>query len=170
MPANNLLPSLIAKMTNFANIPKGDLLFIVQTLNKHLKHDGYRLFVFGSRSQKAPCKTHSDLDIAVEMDSAIPRKTLFKIEEDFEESNLNYQVDLLDLNRISDSFSKSIHHKLVPITQLKQSWAPKTNQYPWASALNRHQTDTSPHPIHWSLPMRPAFRYCTSIPNHKNQP
>ncbi len=66
--------------------------------------------------QNPPCKPHSDSDIAVEMDSAIPRKTPFKIEEEFEEPNLNYQVDLLDLKRISDSFSKSIRHKLVAIT------------------------------------------------------
>jgi predicted nucleotidyltransferase len=103
-------------MTDFANIPKDDLGFIVNIPNEHLKQGCYQLFIFGSRSQEAPCKTHSDLDIAVKMDTAIPRKTLFKIEEDFEESNLNYQVDLLDLHRISDSFSRSIHHKLVPIS------------------------------------------------------
>jgi len=108
-------------MTNFANIPKDDLSYIIETLNKHLALGSYQLFVFGSRSQETPCKTHSDLDIAVKMDSAIPRKTLFNIEEDLEESNLNYRVDLLDLHRISGSFRQTISHKLIAISPLKQS-------------------------------------------------
>jgi hypothetical protein len=74
------------------------------------------LFLAQEVKKPPPCKTHSDLDIAIKMDTAIPRKTLFNIEEDFEESNLNYQVDLLDLHRISDSFSRNILHKLVPIS------------------------------------------------------
>jgi len=108
-------------MTNFANIPKDDLSYIIETLNKHLTLGSYQLFVFGSRSQETPCKTHSDLDIAVKMDSAIPRKTLFNIEEDFEESNLNYRIDLLDLHRISGSFRQTISHKLIAISPPDQS-------------------------------------------------
>ncbi len=108
-------------MTDFPNIPKGDLSYLIETLDKHLTPESYQLFVFGSRSQEALCKTHSDLDIAVMMDSAIPRKTLFNIEEDFEESNLNYRVDLLDLHRISESFKQTIRHKLIAISPLNQS-------------------------------------------------
>jgi len=108
-------------MTDFANIPKGDLIYITETLDKHLTPGSYQLFVFDSRSLNTPCKTHSDLDITVKMDSAIPRKTLFNIEEDLEESNLNYRVDLLDLHRISESFRQAINHKLIAISQPKQS-------------------------------------------------
>jgi len=111
-------------MTNFANIPKDDLSYIIETLDKHLTPESYQLFVFGSRSQEAPCKIHSDLDIAVKMNSAIPRKKLFNIEEDFEESNLNYRIDLLDLHRISESFRQTISHKLIAISPLKQSYLP----------------------------------------------
>ena len=111
-------------MTNFANIPKDDLSYIIETLNKHLTPGGYQLFVFGPRSQETPCKTHSDLDIAVKMDTTIPRKTLFNIEEDLEESNLNYRIDLLDLHRISESFRQTISHKLIAISPRNQSWLP----------------------------------------------
>jgi len=55
VPASNLLPSLKAKMTNFANIHKDDLSYIIETLNKHPAPGGYQLFVFGSRSQETPC-------------------------------------------------------------------------------------------------------------------
>ena len=106
-------------MTDFANITKNDLSYIIETLDKHLTLGRYQLFVFGSRSRETPCKSHSDLDIAVEMDSATPRKILFNIEEDFEESNLNYRVDLLDLHRISGSFRQTICHKLMAISLAK---------------------------------------------------
>ncbi len=56
------------------------------------------------------------------MNSATPRMALFNIEEDFEESNLNYRVDLLDLHRISESFRQTTSHKLIAISPLKQSW------------------------------------------------
>jgi len=108
-------------MTNFANTPKDDLSYIIESLNKHPTLGSYQLLVFDSRSQATPCKTHSDLDIAVKMDSAIPRKTLFNIEEDFEESNLNYRGDLLGLHRISESFMQTIRHKLIAISPLNQS-------------------------------------------------
>ncbi len=108
-------------MTNLANTPKDDLSYIIETLDKHLAPESYQLFVFGSRSQEAPCKTHSDLDIVVKMNSAIPRKNLFNIEEDLEESNLNYRIDLLDLHRISESFRQTISHKLIAISPRNQS-------------------------------------------------
>ncbi|MEY8205335.1 MAG: hypothetical protein RPR40_09700 [Bermanella sp.] len=43
-------------MTDFASIPKGDLSYIIETLDKHLTPRRYQLFVFGSRSEKHPVK------------------------------------------------------------------------------------------------------------------
>jgi len=125
-------------MTNFANIPKDDLSYIIETLNKHLTPGGYQLFVFGSRSQETPCKTHSDLDIAVKMGTTIPRKTLFNIEEDLEESHLNYRVDLLDLHRISNAFRQTINHKLIAISPPNQSWLPRK---PLQFIINHQNSD-----------------------------
>ncbi len=69
----------------------------------------YAFYVFGSRAKGSPKKL-SDLDLCF-MDP-IPSLTLNKIEEDFEESNLPYKVDIVNWNDCSKEFQEIIKKDL----------------------------------------------------------
>lgn len=72
--------------------------------------------IFGSRLNKSP-KKYADLDIAIFGKEKIPRKTLFDLQDEFEESDLPFRVDLLDWNRISKEFQGVIekHYEVLPL-------------------------------------------------------
>ena len=80
---------------------------IVDDILKSVPHSFY---VFGSRA-KGTAKPFSDLDLAVTVLSAHERSQLETL---FEESNLPFTVDLVELNKINDAFKKNIEHDLVP--------------------------------------------------------
>ncbi|MGL4946199.1 MAG: nucleotidyltransferase family protein [Cetobacterium sp.] len=61
------------------------------------------VWAFGSR-YKGTHKSYSDLDLVIICNEKILFKTLGKIQDAFEESELNFGVDVLDWNRISDEF------------------------------------------------------------------
>ncbi len=65
----------------------------------------YKFFVFGSRV-KATSSKFSDLDLAFE--DEIPKATIALIREEFEQSNLPYKVDLIDLKTCSEDFKSLI--------------------------------------------------------------
>lgn len=68
------------------------------------KYD-FSFYVFGSRiTDKA--KEFSDLDLLYF--DEIPDAVLINIINDFEESDLPYEVDLLDYNKFDDDFKKII--------------------------------------------------------------
>ncbi|MBI2066978.1 MAG: nucleotidyltransferase domain-containing protein [Deltaproteobacteria bacterium] len=68
---------------------------------------GYEVRVFGSRVT-GTAKPHSDLDLAVVADHPLDLKTLSRLREAFEESDLPIRVDLVEWNSISDEFRKVI--------------------------------------------------------------
>lgn len=72
----------------------------------------YSFYAFGSRARGNP-KTLSDLDICF-FDN-IPTNVLAHIDEDFEESDLPYKVDVVDWNKCSDDFRAIIKKDLVRI-------------------------------------------------------
>lgn len=72
----------------------------------------YTFYAFGSRV-KGSQKKLSDLDICY-MDS-IPGNIRSHIEEDFEESNLPFTVDLVDWNTCDEQFRAQIRSDLVLI-------------------------------------------------------
>jgi type I restriction enzyme S subunit len=71
----------------------------------------YSFYVFGSRVKGNP-RPFSDLDLCYQDD--IPQNILNAIEEDFEESDLPYSVDLVNWNQCSPEFQKSIQADMVP--------------------------------------------------------
>ena len=94
---------------------RADHLRIVQdVLYRHLPA-GVKVWVFGSRASWAT-KDSSDLDLAVEGDSEIGRGTLFALEAAFEDSDLPYAVDIVDLNRINERFRRIVRQQRVPLT------------------------------------------------------
>lgn len=56
-----------------------------------------------------------DLDLAIDAGETLSIKELARIQYDFEESDLPWRVDVVDLNAVSDSFRKSIMEHEVPL-------------------------------------------------------
>ena len=83
------------------NIEKRHLDIVTKILSKH----DYSFFVFGSRAA-TNAKKLSDLDLFYVED--IPPKTIMIIEEEFEESDLPYKVDLVNYNTCDKEFKDRI--------------------------------------------------------------
>ena len=82
-------------------------------LRKHLPA-GVKVSVFGSRANWTT-KDSSDLDLAVQGTAQIDHKTMSRLEIAFEESDLPYTVDVVDLNRIGESFRKIVESQRIPL-------------------------------------------------------
>jgi len=82
-----------------------DRKIVDEILNKYLK--GVEVRVFGSRITDN-IKKYSDLDLAIVGKDKIDFKLMNKLIEEFEYSDLNIRVDLLDYKAISESFRKVI--------------------------------------------------------------
>jgi predicted nucleotidyltransferase len=66
------------------------------------------VYVFGSRA-KGNAYAYSDLDLAIDRNhTKIPLSIITKLAVDFENSMLPYNVDIVDMNNISDVFKKTI--------------------------------------------------------------
>lgn len=72
----------------------------------------YQFYVFGSRA-KGNTRSRSDLNLCFK--DQIPLSVQSHIEEDFEESDFPFLVDLVDWNMIDEGFKKHIEKDLVPI-------------------------------------------------------
>ncbi len=96
------------------NIEARHLAILKGILEKH----PYEFFVFGSRA-KGDNKKFSDLDLAYKAE--IPKAELSLIREEFEQSNLPYKVDLVDLKSCSEEFKQLIAGDLQPIKQFLDS-------------------------------------------------
>lgn len=74
----------------------------------------YNFYVYGSRSKGNP-KKFSDLDLCFKAD--MPNNIIFHIEEEFEESDLPFTVDIVDYNKIHESFRSiiDVDLQLIPI-------------------------------------------------------
>jgi predicted nucleotidyltransferase len=65
------------------------------------------VFIFGSRAC-GKVKEHSDLDIAIKGDTCLEKEVLRTLKTTFEESELPFKVDIVDMNALSDSFKKIV--------------------------------------------------------------
>ena len=71
------------------------------------------IYLFGSRV-KGCAKKYSDIDIALSCDD-LDDNVLLKIKSEFADSALPYEVDVIDLNNISEVFKSHIINDLVKI-------------------------------------------------------
>ena len=78
-------------------------------LKNILKKYPYTFYAFGSRT-KGAAKRLSDLDLCIMED--IPSNVLSHLEEDFEESNLPFKIDLVQWKHTSDTFKEQIRNDL----------------------------------------------------------
>ncbi|MDE0526500.1 MAG: restriction endonuclease subunit S [Thaumarchaeota archaeon] len=88
-------------------------------LNKHLPPDT-RVWVFGSRA-KWETTDASDLDLAVEGPRPVDHGTMTELDVAFDDSDLPYTVDVVDLKTVSDSFKKIINTQKVPLLFVNQN-------------------------------------------------
>lgn len=72
----------------------------------------YSFYAFGSRTKGNP-RRFSDLDLC--FFENIPWNVRAHINEDFDESNLPFTVDLIDWNGCNEKFQNSIKNDLIPI-------------------------------------------------------
>jgi predicted nucleotidyltransferase len=80
---------------------------IVQNiLKKHLPTNA-TIWVFGSRA-KGTAKKFSDLDLAIDAGKPLASSIMIELAFDFEESDLPYKVDIIDLVTIKENFKKII--------------------------------------------------------------
>lgn len=73
-----------------------------------------QVYIFGSRA-KGTYKPFSDLDICLKSDISDYEYELLK--EKFEESDLPFTVDIVQYNKIDDSFKRRIDQELVPVEE-----------------------------------------------------
>lgn len=86
-------------------------------LEEHLTNRDIKVYIFGSRATGKNLKRGSDLDIALEANSgeSIDLELINRLDFDFEDSNLPYKVDLIDLNSVSKEFKTVIIKDLVEL-------------------------------------------------------
>ncbi|MDE2780322.1 MAG: restriction endonuclease subunit S [Chloroflexota bacterium] len=95
-----------------------DHLEIVQDiLREHLPVEA-EVWVFGSRANWTT-KDSSDLDLAVEGATNFDHKAMVRLEIAFEESELPYTVDVVDLNAVSKEFKKIVEGQKVPLPSVR---------------------------------------------------
>jgi predicted nucleotidyltransferase len=90
------------------HLDERDRKIVEEILNKYLNNVEVR--VFGSRITDK-VKKYSDLDLALVGKDKIDFKLMNKLIEEFEYSDLNIRVDILDYNAISDEFRRVIDRK-----------------------------------------------------------
>jgi len=75
-----------------------------------------KAWVFGSRVGRTE-KKYSDLDLALESADGekLPFETLSALQTDFEDSDLPWKVDVLDINAIDPGFRKIVERDRVPL-------------------------------------------------------
>ena len=89
-----------------------DHLAIVQDILRAHLPDGFKVWVFGSRANWAT-KDSSDLDLAVEGAAKLDHKSMSRLEAAFEESDLPYTVDVVDLKAVSSDFRQIVEDQRV---------------------------------------------------------
>ena len=91
-----------------------DHLEIAQDILREHLPAGFQVWVFGSRANWTT-KDSSDLDLAVEGADALDYKAMVGLEVAFEESDLPYTVDVVDLNAVNDAFRLIVEGQRVPL-------------------------------------------------------
>jgi type I restriction enzyme S subunit len=97
-----------------------DYLDLVKQILRDALHNeiGVTVYAFGSLV-KWHAKEFSDLDLAIDKHGTKAPDLICRLLDDFEESDLPFKVDVIDLNGISQSFYDAIKNDL---TDIKFDW------------------------------------------------
>ncbi|MCL1947995.1 MAG: nucleotidyltransferase domain-containing protein [Chitinivibrionia bacterium] len=99
-------------MNDKINLDEKSFSIVCDILKKNLKGMNAKTYIYGSRA-KGKNRKYSDIDIAVKAENNIPFSIMAHLSYDFEESFLDYFVDVIDLNATSENFIKHIEKDLV---------------------------------------------------------
>ena len=99
--------------TSPVDIRPDHLEMVQDVLRAHLPA-GFKVWGFGSRATWTT-KDSSDLDLAVEGDAKLDYKAMVGLEVAFEESDLPYTVDVVDLNAVNQEFREIVEGQRVPL-------------------------------------------------------
>lgn len=94
------------KMTRILDIRDNDLAIVQEILRTVLPKEA-RVWVFGSRATWM-AKRGSDLDLAIDVGRALTLQERINLADAFDESNLPYKVDIIDMQTVSESFKKIV--------------------------------------------------------------
>lgn len=100
-------------MNALPDIEARDLQEVLAILEGHLPA-GARAWVFGSRAVRRVPRS-SDLDLAVDAGRALTSEELDLLAAAFEDSDLPYTVDLVDLKTVGEGFLNAIADALMPL-------------------------------------------------------
>ncbi len=89
-------------------------LAIVQSILQQVLPKGARVWVFGSRATWT-VKAGSDLDLAIEADRPLTYEELGNLADMFDESDLAYRVDIVDMKTVSANFKKIVEQSRVEL-------------------------------------------------------
>ena len=100
-------------MNSPVDIRPDHLEIVRDILSEHLPVD-VRVWVFGSRANWTT-KDSSDLDLAMEGAARLDHKVMGALEMAFEESDLPYVVDVVDLNAVGHAFKQIVVEQRAPL-------------------------------------------------------
>jgi uncharacterized protein len=75
--------------------------------------DGAVVYLFGSWARGEATRL-SDIDVAIDPPTPLPRGTLARLREQLEESSVPYHVDVVDLSRADPEFRRRVLAEGVP--------------------------------------------------------
>lgn len=90
-------------MTSEITIRPQDRAIVRDILLATLPSENRRIFVFGSRARGTQ-KRAADLDLAIDLGRPLSKEEEFELVDQFEESDLPYRIDVLDLHATSQHF------------------------------------------------------------------
>jgi predicted nucleotidyltransferase len=74
---------------------------------EHLHGDNATLYLFGSWARKEEQKS-SDIDLGIYYETPLPTGTMARLRSAYEDSNIPYRVELVDLTETSESFRNKV--------------------------------------------------------------
>lgn len=104
-------------MTSPIDISSVHLKIVLDILRKHLP-SSVKVWVFGSRADWTT-KNSSDLDLALEGEAKLDYKITSNLEDAFEDSDLPYAVDVVDINAVGPKFKQIIKKQRVPLGYIR---------------------------------------------------
>lgn len=84
-----------------------DLVIVRRILLAHLPPSA-KVWVFGSRA-RGTARRGSDLDLAIDAGRTLTINEIGMLQEEFEESDLPYKVDIVDMAAVQSSFRDKIN-------------------------------------------------------------
>lgn len=81
---------------------------------KYLDPHDYSVFIFGSRASGQQ-KKYSDIDLGIESKKPVKSSTIIAMQQEFEDSDLPFTVDIVDFTKVSERFKKVAKQRMITL-------------------------------------------------------